>query len=70
MKYYDILNDEFVFQSMELGPGMVCANNRNGMLGTGDRLPAVYRTGSLDAYRLPSRFGNKLIYPVQRTPAE
>lgn len=49
-------------QPVELLPGMVCAGNRNGISGTDDRLPPVYRSGAMDAFKLPSRMGNRLHY--------
>jgi len=52
-----------------LQPGMVCANNRNGMAGTGDLRPRVHRDGALDAYALPSRVGGRLYYPDGRVEA-
>ena len=53
-------------QPVELQNGMVCANTRNGMAGTGDLRPPVYRDGALDAYALPSRVGGRLHYPDGR----
>jgi hypothetical protein len=51
---------------MELKPGMVCAGTRNGLAGTADHLPTVYRAGALEAYKLPSRIGRRLYYPDGR----
>lgn len=45
---------------------MVCAQNRNSTEGTGDRRPMVYRPGSMDAFSLPSRMGQRLIYPSRQ----
>jgi hypothetical protein len=53
-------------QPVDLKPGMVCANNRNGMAGTGDLRPRVHSDGALDAYALPSRVGGRLHYPDGR----
>jgi hypothetical protein len=36
--------------------------SRNGLSGTGDRRPIVYRQGSRDALKLPSRMGDRLYY--------
>ena len=58
----DVTQIELLGQPIELQPGMVCAGNRNGMSGTADHLPMVYRAGALDAEELPSRMGNKLVY--------
>ena len=46
----------------DLVPAMTSGGNRNGMSGTGDKRPMVYRTGSLDAMALPSRMGSRLYY--------
>lgn len=51
---------------MQIGQGMACAGNRNGISGTGDLLPMVYRDGALDAFALPSRMGSLLVYPGGR----
>lgn len=53
-------------QPVDLQPGMVCAGNRNGISGTADRLPPVYRSGAMDAFKLPSRWGRELRYPDGR----
>ena len=53
-------------QHVDLKPGMVCANNSNGMAGTGDLRPRVHRDGAMDAYKLPSRVGGRLYYPDGR----
>jgi hypothetical protein len=45
---------------------MACAGNRNGISGTGDLRPMVYRDGALDAFALPSRMGSRLVYPDGR----
>lgn len=58
----DVTQLELLGQPIALEPGMVCAGNRNGFMGTGDLRPMVYRAGSLDASELPSRMGNKLFY--------
>lgn len=46
----------------DLVPIMTSGGNRNGMSGTGDKRPMVYRAGALDADQLPSRMGNRLHY--------
>jgi hypothetical protein len=48
--------------SPDLVPAMVSGGNRNGMSGTGDKRPMVYRAGSLDELQLPSRMGSTLHY--------
>lgn len=48
--------------SPEHVPAMTTSCSRNGMMGTADRLPIVYRDGALDADKLPSRMGNRLHY--------
>lgn len=48
--------------SPDLVPAMVGGGNRNGMSGTGDLRPMVYRKGSMDNLALPSRMGSKLYY--------
>ena len=48
--------------SPDLVPAMTSGGNRNGMPGTGDKLPMGYREGSLEALQRPSRMGNKLYY--------
>lgn len=53
-------------QPVDLMPGMVCANNRNGQSGTADRLPKAMRDGAMDAYKLPSRWASELRYPDGR----
>lgn len=50
----------------DLVPAMTSSNSRNGIAGTADRLPMAYRAGSLDAFTLPSRWGNRLTYPDGR----
>lgn len=52
--------------SPDLVSAMVSSNSRNGIAGTADRRPMVYRAGSLDACSLPSRWGNRLTYPDGR----
>jgi hypothetical protein len=49
-------------EPMQLGQGMAAAITRNGYAGTGDLRPPVYRPGSDDAAKLPSRIGNRLHY--------
>lgn len=43
-------------------PMMTGVGSRNGIMGTADRMPAVYREGAMDALKLPSRMGEKLHY--------
>ena len=50
----------------DLVPVMTSGGNRNGLSGTGDRRPMVYRDGALDARECPSRMGNRLHYPDGR----
>ena len=68
---------ETLAASADLVPMMTSGGNRNGLMGTGDRRPMIYRQGSLDAYQLPSRMGSKLRHPggvvepvVRHLPAE
>jgi hypothetical protein len=55
--------------SPDLVPAMTSGGNRNGMSGTGDNRPMVYRAGSQDALQLPSRMGNRLYYRDGRVEA-
>lgn len=48
--------------SPDIVPAMTSGGSRNGMSGTGDKRPMVYRAGSQDALHLPSRMGNRLHY--------
>lgn len=50
----------------DLVPFMTSSPNRNGYAGTADRQPMVYRAGSQDALKLPSRMANRLHYPDGR----
>ena len=53
-------------QEMAASPDLVMAmtssNSRNGIAGTADRLPPVYRAGSMDHEQAPSRVGKRLNY--------
>ena len=55
-------NPHALAASSDLVPIMTSGGNRNGMSGTADHLPMVYRAGALDADRLPSRMGSRLYY--------
>lgn len=55
--------------SPDLVPAMIGGGNRNSFSGTGDMRPMVYRAGSLDALKLPSRMGNRLHYRDGRVEA-
>jgi hypothetical protein len=63
--------------SPDLVPQMVSGGNRNGMMGTGDRRGMVYRPGSMDHLKHPSRIGSRLHYAdgrieptIQHLPAD
>jgi hypothetical protein len=43
-------------------PIMTGSGSRNGIMGTADRMPTVYREGAMDALKLPSRMGDRLHY--------
>ena len=63
--YDDLLRqpDQFILAATpDLVPAMTSGGNRNSLSGTGDRRAMVYRAGSLDALKLPSRMGNRLHY--------
>lgn len=53
-------------------PIMTGSGSRNGIMGTADRMPTVYREGAMDSLKLPSRMGDRLHYrdgrvePVKR----
>jgi len=52
-----------VAASPDLVPAMVSNRaSRNGYAGSSDRLPPVYRAGSMDALALPSRMGDRLVF--------
>lgn len=46
---------------------MCSGGNRNGLSGTADKRPPVYRPGSMDHEEIPSRMGNRLVYRDGRT---
>jgi hypothetical protein len=46
----------------ERQPTVTSGGSRNGLSGTGDRRPIVYREGSREALKLPSRMGDRLYY--------
>ena len=46
----------------DLAHAMTSGGNRNGLSGTGDTRPMVYRAGALDANQWPSRMGHRLYY--------
>jgi hypothetical protein len=50
-------------------PIMTGSGSRNGIMGTADRMPTVYREGAMDALSLPSRMGEKLHYRDGRIEA-
>lgn len=41
---------------------MTSGSSRNGIAGTADRLPPVYRAGAMDHLQLPSRIGRRLVF--------
>jgi hypothetical protein len=53
----------------EMVPIMTGSGSRNGTSGTADKLPMTYRTGSMDAAKLPSRIGDTLRFPDGSTEA-
>lgn len=55
-------NPEAMAASPELVPFMTSQASRNGISGTADKLPPVYRDGAMDAQALPSRMGKRLVF--------